>query len=236
MVELLPEILSLPEYTATDEPASQKHKLHEITSIIDWIQCFSIFIVIISCNEFNRIPDLIGYQNLIIQASIQYHKGCRVVYNRRFCLKAFAATILERSTIDITVWKLAFPEQLPTGGPYGASGYTLYQPSKQLSPSTPSTQRRPVCLQWNKPLAQNALTVPVDMIIPATDVFTPVSQTRITKQFFVHTKRNHPVAHPAAREDHFMYHRTTINNHIRLGNNSLYKFFSVFFPFLINTT
>jgi len=63
-----------------------------------------------------------------------------------------------------------------------------------------------------KPLAQNALAAPVDTIIPATDVFTPISQTRTIKPFFAHIERNHPVLHPSAREDHLVYHRTIINN------------------------
>jgi len=93
MVELLPETLSSPEYMVADEPASQNHKLHEVTSIVDWIQHFGIFIVIVSRNKSNRIPDLIGYQNLIIQVSIQCQEGSWVVYDRRFHLKASAATI-----------------------------------------------------------------------------------------------------------------------------------------------
>ena len=93
MAKLLPKTLSLPEYAATDEPANQKQKLHEVTNIVDWVQCFGIFIAIISHNEPNRIPDLIGYQNLVIQALIECQEGHWVIYNRRFYLKAFAAII-----------------------------------------------------------------------------------------------------------------------------------------------
>ena len=103
IVELLLETLSSPEYAASEEPAGQKQKLHEVTNIVEWVQCIGVFIAIISCKEPNRITDLIGYQNLIIQSSIHCQEGCWVIYDRYFCLKASAAIIQEWSTIDFTI-------------------------------------------------------------------------------------------------------------------------------------
>ena len=64
MAELLPEALSSLEYGTGDEPASQKQKPREVTNIVNWVQCFGIFIAIVSCKEANRITDLIGYHYL----------------------------------------------------------------------------------------------------------------------------------------------------------------------------
>ena len=77
MAELLPEALSLPRYSAGDEPVGQKQKPLEVNNIMDWMQCLSIFIAIISCKEPNRIADLIRYQNLIIYSSFHCQVTCK---------------------------------------------------------------------------------------------------------------------------------------------------------------
>ena len=79
MVELLSETLSSPEYAVSEEPAGQKQKLREVTNIVDWVQCFGVFIAIISRKEPNRITDPISYQNLIIQSSIYCQEGHWVI-------------------------------------------------------------------------------------------------------------------------------------------------------------
>ena len=146
MVELLPETLSSPEYAPDNEPAGQKQKRREVTNIINWVQCFGVFIAIVCRKEPSRISDLIGYQNLIIQASIHCQAGRWVDYDRRFRLKASAAIIPEWSTIDITIWNLAFPDCLQGGTPYEASGKATYKPSKHSLGPTP-TRTRPICLE-----------------------------------------------------------------------------------------
>jgi len=103
MAELLAETLISPEYTVDDQSTSSKQKPKEVTSITDWVQCFGLFIAIISLKEPHRIPDLIGYQNLIMRSAVQCQEGCWATYDRRFRLKASAVLISEWSAIDITV-------------------------------------------------------------------------------------------------------------------------------------
>ena len=150
MAELLPETLSSPEYAASEEPAGQKQKLREVTNIVDWVQCFGVFIAIISRKEPNRITDLIGYQNLIIQSSIHCQEGRWVIYDRRFRLKASAAIIQEWSTIDFTIWKLAFPECLPGSEKYSAARNPAYVSARQPSWAPPPNHMQPICLEWNE--------------------------------------------------------------------------------------
>ena len=103
MAELLTDTLISPQYGADDHTASHKQKPKEVTDIMDWIQCFGMYLAIISLREPHRIPDLIGYQNLIVQSSMDSHEGRWVIYDRRFRLKASATAIQEWSVIDITV-------------------------------------------------------------------------------------------------------------------------------------
>ena len=46
MAEVLPETLSSSEYAAGEEPTAH---------IVDWVQCFGIFIAVVSYKEPNRI-------------------------------------------------------------------------------------------------------------------------------------------------------------------------------------
>ena len=147
MAELLPETLSSLEYGTNEDPAGQKRKHQEVSNIVDWVQCFGIYIAIISRKEPNRIADLIGYQSLIIQASSQCHAGRWVIYDRCFRLKASAVAVTEWSNIDITLWKLAFPDRLPSGGTHCLTESTA---QTRTSFSGSSGRMRPVCLEWNE--------------------------------------------------------------------------------------
>ena len=149
MAELLAETLISPEYTVDDQSTSSKQKPKEVTNITDWVQCSGLFIAIISLKEPHRIPDLIGYQNLIMRSSVQCQEGCWATYDRRFRLKALAVLISEWSEIDITVWKTAFPERPPTGVSYIP---TAPQPSRtsQLSLTGSSASPSRICLEWNE--------------------------------------------------------------------------------------
>ena len=62
MSELLPKRLSSADFNAGDQAPSTKHKPPEVSNIIDWVQCFGLYIIIISCTQPTRIADLIGYQ------------------------------------------------------------------------------------------------------------------------------------------------------------------------------
>jgi len=79
--------------------------------ILDWIQCFSIYIAIISGSKPKRTADVIGYQSIIIGASQLSHEGRWILYNRCFHLKALASRTRQWSTINITIWNMAFPNR-----------------------------------------------------------------------------------------------------------------------------
>ena len=47
MAELLPEHLRGPNPYDEDQPKSSKSKYRELSNIVDWIQCFSLYTAII---------------------------------------------------------------------------------------------------------------------------------------------------------------------------------------------
>lgn len=146
MAELLTDTLIKPHYGAEDSTVSSQHKPKEVANIMDWIQCFGVFIAVVSLKEPHRIPDLIGYQNLIVQSSFDSQEGRWIIYDRRFRLKASATTIPQWSSIDITEWRMAFPERPPVVSNFPSPKPLFHQPSNDDF-ATPSM---PVCLEWNE--------------------------------------------------------------------------------------
>ena len=153
MAELLPDHLSSSPYTDEDQANSSKVKYKEVLNIIEWLQCFSLYIAVIARSNASHVVDLLGYQNLIVQSQLKYRDGCWAVYDRQFRQKASAVSIPEWSVIDTTLWNLAFAGQgIPSSSnDKGQYKGTFRNSSSQYTPSRPSphTKKRPICLEWN---------------------------------------------------------------------------------------
>ena len=80
MAEPLPDHLSSSPYTDEDQAKSSKVKYKEVLNIIEWLQCFSLYIAVIARSNANRVVNLLGYQNLIVQSQLKYRDGCWAVY------------------------------------------------------------------------------------------------------------------------------------------------------------
>ena len=104
MAELFPERLtSTSESDNQSKPTRSKRK---ISNILEWVQCFNIYIALISCKQPNKVVDLLGYQHLIIQAHQEYQGDGWLGYDRHFCQRVTLSS--NWSTIDVTLWDLAF--------------------------------------------------------------------------------------------------------------------------------
>ena len=115
MAELLPDSLGsslLPPTTQgeEDKPAP-KPKCRQVTNILEWVQCFNIYIAAISAKSPSRIRDLLGYQALIIQASMEYKRDGWLGYDRIFRQNAAADPDTVWAHLDPTLWNIAFAGQ-----------------------------------------------------------------------------------------------------------------------------
>ena len=120
---------------------------------MEWVQSFAVYTAVLSCIVPQRIPDLLGYQQRIIQASYNRQPGRWTVYDRQCCLKASATGSTDWSTIDLNIWHDAFPEQTLTQGlPPPQSQQRPWYNTQRSSSSQPRhifpTQQR-ICLDWN---------------------------------------------------------------------------------------
>ena len=62
----------------------------------------------------DRIPDLLGYRSLIIEAHLEYGGNGWIGYDKRFCLNAAANSLTTWTQVDTTLWHLAFTGKAKT--------------------------------------------------------------------------------------------------------------------------
>ena len=84
MAELLPDMLKASNATDEDQTATTKQKLPDVTQIIDWIQCFSIYIAVVSLAKPDHVADLIAYLNLIINSQRRFQDFDWAFYDCQF--------------------------------------------------------------------------------------------------------------------------------------------------------
>ena len=154
MAELIPSRLSF------DEAEKSKPKYRPITNVNEWLQAFAVYVSVVAKKQPHRIPDLMGYQILIIEASNEYRNNGWLAYDRRFRQQVAFHPHRKWSEIDSTFWTLAFTGQANANRCRHC--FSLFHPSQQceFAPNPTSLQveppykagpahRRLICHRWN---------------------------------------------------------------------------------------
>ena len=102
-----------PRITSPVTSHSAATKFKRLPTSSTGCSVFSVFMAIIQCSQPKSPPDLLGYQNLIVQTSQICQEGHWVLYDRCFRPKASALGFHQWSTIDMIVWNLTFLETSP---------------------------------------------------------------------------------------------------------------------------
>ena len=111
MADLLSEQLGTYAY---DEESKTRTKKPSVTNILEWLQCFAVYVAVRGQKQPDRIRDFMGYQALIIDAYMEYKSDCWMGYDRRFRQIAASQPGRSWSSIDPTLWNLAFAGQAKT--------------------------------------------------------------------------------------------------------------------------
>lgn len=111
MAELLPDRLGVSTTPSRDDKQAAKQKHRQVTNILEWIQCFSIYVAVLTQKHPDRIQDLLGYQALIVEACMEYNSEAWLGYDRRFRQNAAATPGTVWAKIDPTLWNKAFTGQ-----------------------------------------------------------------------------------------------------------------------------
>ena len=73
MAELLPDWLGINEGPPVDgDKEDKKQKRRQVSNILEWIQCYSIYMAVWTQKFSRKIQDMLGYQALIVEARMEY--------------------------------------------------------------------------------------------------------------------------------------------------------------------
>lgn len=159
MADLLPERLG--SYHNEEETKGKTKKL-AVTNILEWLQCFSIYVAVRGQKQPERIRDFMGYQALIIDAYMEYKGNCWMGYDRRFRQICASQPGRHWDAIHPTLWNLAFAGQAKTTRCMHCFSLSHRSGDCELAPSNKSqhfnhllssdqgSQRRQLCFQWNE--------------------------------------------------------------------------------------
>jgi len=75
MAELLPSYLDSTDFNTGSQCSKSRKRLPVLWDITDWAQCFGMYIAIISHHNPKRVADLMGYQMIIMGASLDCWEG-----------------------------------------------------------------------------------------------------------------------------------------------------------------
>ena len=109
MAELSLDKLGLTKRTLNDdqaEPSKPRHRT--VTNILEWTQCFTPYMAVICRKQPERMPDMLGYLILIIEANMEYEGEAWPGYDHRFRQRAASDHSTVWSQSDTTLWDLAF--------------------------------------------------------------------------------------------------------------------------------
>ena len=89
LIKLLPDQLGTTRSPANDDSVRAGcQRRRALSGTLEWIQCFATYMAICCQNQPHRIQDLLGYQTLIIEASLEYQGDGWLGYDRQFRQRA----------------------------------------------------------------------------------------------------------------------------------------------------
>ena len=53
-----------------------------VTNILEWVECFTIYVAVVSTKQLQRVPEMLGYLILILEAQMEYAGDGWLGYDR----------------------------------------------------------------------------------------------------------------------------------------------------------
>ena len=139
----------------------QRQKTKHISTILEWLQCFTAYSGVIAAAQPERAQDLLGYQAVILDARMRYEGQGWLNYDRRFRQAAAADPTKKWSPIDGDLWHMCFTGLKRRSGvcqfcqtTTHSSTKCIWSPSQQFGKQSgteagSSQNAIPVCKSWN---------------------------------------------------------------------------------------
>jgi len=74
----------VPSHPDFEDKVGAKSKQRAVTNTTEWLEAFAIKVSVVARNQPQCVPDLMGYQILMLEASSEYQNNHWMAYDRRF--------------------------------------------------------------------------------------------------------------------------------------------------------
>jgi len=95
----------VPSHLGFENTVGAKSKQRTVTNITEWLEAFAVYVSVVARKQPQRVPDLMGYQILMLEASSKYQN------NRWIRQQAASHPSSKWSSIESTLWYFAFTGQ-----------------------------------------------------------------------------------------------------------------------------
>jgi len=159
MEDFSPNQLGIPANHQGEEASrtSSKGRTRTVSSIVEWLQCYAIYLSVMCRVHPEKIPDMLAYQIIILEASLEFEGNAWLGYDRRFRQNAAAEPNIKWGTIDTDLWRIAFAGRVKRAR--CTHCFSLYHSSAQCdwaprptrgNPVTPNDEKSNLCRSWNR--------------------------------------------------------------------------------------
>ena len=122
MLELLPEFWGLPSSSKQDVQSSNQlpapRRLRKVTDLASWIQCFAMYVGVLSWSSPEAVPELMAYLIQIVRVSQDFGGLAWVNYDMAFRRQAAATGNKLWSKINPSLYSICFSGSARTNKRY----------------------------------------------------------------------------------------------------------------------
>ena len=91
------------------EDLMQSRKI--IPDLATWLQCFSLYVALLTTQQPERIPELMAYQSIIAKASMKYKWSSWIVYDQNFRQDVAGNPTQWWAKVDPSIYAVCFTSQ-----------------------------------------------------------------------------------------------------------------------------
>jgi len=128
----------VPSHLDFEDIVGAKSKQQAVTNITEWLEAFVVYVSVVARKQPQRVPDLMGYQILMLEASSEYQNNRWMAHDRRFRQQAASHPSSKWSS---TLWNFAFTDQAKAS--HCKHCFSLFHLSKNCEFAPDSTHDSP---------------------------------------------------------------------------------------------
>ena len=78
-----------------------------VTNILEWVECFAIYVAVVSRKQLQRVPEMLGYLILILEAQMENAGDGWLGYDGHFRMAVAGNPTIKWAATEAMLWNLA---------------------------------------------------------------------------------------------------------------------------------